>query len=58
MSEAQAANKTIAGTEVKGADTEVKGEAEIKDVHLDNKTETAIDEGKRAIVVEFPGCVI
>ena len=44
--EAQNANKTV-------ADTEVKGEAEIKDVHLDNKTETAIDEGNRAIVEEF-----
>ena len=52
-SEAQNANKTIAGTDVRSADTEVKGEAEIKDVHLDNKTETAIDEGNRALVEEF-----
>ena len=35
-SEAQDANKTVADTVVKGADREVKGEAEIKDIHLDN----------------------
>ena len=51
--EAQDANKTVTDTEVKSMGTEVKDEAEIKDVHLDNKTETAIDEGNRAIVVEF-----